>query len=310
MSRVLGWIALLRPFNLLLISLTPLAIWASLVKPLYGEAVLTARQAFLLGVAIALVAAGGNVVNDIADRTIDELNGRRNPLLSGVTSGEAWVLYALLTLGAGALSLKLATEVGWLAGLVLLPLTAGALLAYAFALKCRPVVGNLIVALLCAGVPAVLLTVEPSVLAGLPSETNAHVLLAYIVFAFAGTMARETVKDLEDRDGDRLAGCATLAVRWPVARTRRAVLAWGAVGLAALAYIAAVYFRAGASGAGLGWALVWGFLAVGLWNVDTPRPTERETYAVVSRQLKYTLALALVVLVIYGRPSWNLSALS
>ena len=307
MRRVLGWVALVRPLNLLLISVTPVAIWAALVLPLYPEPILTGQQVLRLGIAIALVAAGGNVVNDISDRTIDELNERRNPLLGAVTVAEAWTLYAALTLGAGALSLKLAVEVGWLGGLVMLPVAVGALLAYALDLKCRPVVGNLVVSLLCAGVPAILLLVEPSVLAGLPSELNAHVLLAYVVFAFAGTMCRETVKDLQDRGGDGQAGCRTLAVTWGPVRTRRYVLAWGGVGLAAVAYVASVYFRAGIMGAALGWGLVWGFLAVGLWNLDTPRESERDTYAVVSRQLKYTLALALVVLVVYGRHTWNLT---
>ena len=305
MSRFLDWVALVRPLNLLLISVTPLAIWVSLILPLYTEAALTARQVWWLGVAVALVAGGGNVVNDIADRTIDELNGRSNPLLRGVTVGEAWGIYTALTLGAAALSLKLATEVGWLAGLLLLPLTVGLLLAYAFALKCVPVVGNLVVAGLCAAVPALVLLVEPALLAALPAEVNAHAMLAYTVFAFAGTMARETVKDLQDRDGDRLAGCRTLATEAPAPTVRRAALAWGALALAAVAYISAVYYRTDAGAAALGWLLVWGVLAVALWNVDTPRATPRETYAVVSRQLKWTLALALAVLVIYGRPSWE-----
>lgn len=307
MRRAAGWLALVRPVNLLLISFTPLAIWVSLVLPLYGEPVLTARQVLLLGVAIALVAGGGNVVNDIADRTIDGLNGRRNPLLGTVTVGEAWGIYAALTLGAVALSLKLATEVGWPRGLLMLPVAVGTLLGYAFVLKCRPVVGNLAVALLCAAVPAIVLLVEPALLAALPGEVNAHAMLGYTAFAFAGTMARETVKDLQDRYGDREAGCGTLAARWPVARTQKVAWAWGGLALAAVAYVAAVYWRTGLPWAALGWGLIGGSLAVALWNVDAVRASERETYAVVSRQLKYTLVFALVVLVVYGRPTWNLT---
>ena len=299
--------ALVRPLNLLLISLTPLAIWVALIEPLYTEAELTARQVLWLGVAIALVAGGGNVVNDIADRTIDELNGRPNPLLRGVTVAEAWGIYAALTLSAVALSLKLATEVGWLGGLLLLPMSLGALLAYAFALKCVPVVGNLVVATLCAAVPTLVLLVEPALLSALPTELNAHVMIAYGVFAFAGTMARETVKDLEDVGGDRLAGCRTLATEAPQTTVRSVVLAWGALALAAVAYIAAVYFRTNVGGAAMGWGVVWGVLAAALWNVDSDRGEPRATFAAVSRQLKWTLALALAVLIIYGRPSWNLA---
>ncbi len=305
MKQLLGWLALVRPLNLMLIALTPLALWLSLIVPLYSEPELTARQVWWLGVAIALVAAAGNVVNDIADRTIDELNERPNPLLKGVSLGEAWGVYLALNIAATALSVKLALEVGWLAGLLLLPITIGALLAYAFALKCQPVIGNLVVALLCAGVPGLILVVEPALLDGLPDQPNAHALMAYTVFAFAGTMMRELVKDLQDRHGDGLAGCRTLAVRWPARHVQRLANAWGFVALAAIAYTGFVYYRSEATMAAMGWGLVWVFMAVAIWNVDIPRPNLQNTYAFVSRQLKWTLALALLILVLYGRTSWT-----
>ncbi len=291
--------------NLMLIALTPLALWLSLVEPLFEDPQLTARQVLWLGIAVALVAGGGNIVNDIADRTIDDLNGRPNPLLGQVSVGEAWAIYSVLTLGAAALSVKLAVEVGWLEGLVLLPLAIGALLMYSFALKCQPLIGNILVALLCAGVPGILLVAEPALLHGLPDQPNAHAMLAYVVFAFAGTMMRETVKDLEDQHGDGMAGCRTLAVRWPAARVRTVAVVWGFLGLVAVAYIGFVYFRSEATMASLGWGLVWVFMAIAIWNIDIPRPDLRHAYAFVSRQLKWTLALALLVLVIYGRNTWT-----
>ncbi len=307
MKQLLGWLALVRPLNLMMIALTPLALWLSLIVPLYEEPALTAEQLWWLGIAIALVAGGGNVVNDIADRTIDDLNDRPNPLLSQVSAAEAWGIYAALNLGAAAISIKLAVDVDWLPGLVMLPLAIGLLLAYAFYLKCQPLLGNLVVALLCAGVPGLVLVVEPALLAGLPDQPNAHALLAYTVFAFAGTLMRETVKDLQDQHGDGLAGCRTLAVRWPAARVRRLASAYGFVGLAAVAYIGVVYYRSELPSAALGWGFVWAFMAVALWNIDIPKPDLRHTYAFVSRQLKWTLALALLILVIYGRTSWTIA---
>lgn len=309
MKQLLGWFALVRPLNLMLIALTPLALWLSLIIPLYEEPELTARQVWWLGVAIAVVAGAGNVVNNIADRTIDDLNNRPNPLLGGVRVGEAWAIYAALNLGAAAISVKLATEVDWYAGLVMLPLAVGLLLAYAFWLKCQPVIGNVVVAVLCAGVPGLILVVEPGLLGGLPDHPNAHAMLAYVVFAFAGTMMRETIKDLQDVHGDGMAGCRTLAVRLPAARVQAFANAWGFVALAAISYIGFVYFRSESTMAAMGWGLVWLFMAVAIWNVDVPRPDLRNTYAFVSRQLKWTLALALLILVLYGRTSWNSGAL-
>ena len=305
LTQLLGYLALLRPLNLMMISLTPLAIWLSLVLPLIGEPVLTAQQVFQLGIAIALVAGGGNIANDIADRTIDELNDRSNPLLSGVSVLEAWILWAVVSAAAVGLTLKLAIEVEWLAGAALLPVAILALLAYAFVLKCQPILGNVVVALLCAGVPGILLLVEPDILASLPRGLNAHAYLAYTLFAFSGTMTREIVKDLEDQSGDGLAGCKTLAVRWSERSVQRLALAWGFLSLAILAYIATIYYRGQELSATFGWIAVWAFMAVGVWQLGAARPTLRDGYAFVSRQLKWTLALALLMLVIYGRQVWT-----
>ena len=48
-----AWLSLLRPMNLVLLAVTPLALWASLVMPLQETPALTARQVLMLGGAIA-----------------------------------------------------------------------------------------------------------------------------------------------------------------------------------------------------------------------------------------------------------------
>jgi 4-hydroxybenzoate polyprenyltransferase len=48
----------------------------------------------------------------------------------------------------------------------------------------------------------------------------------YAGFAFLSTMARELIKDIEDREGDRRHGCKTLPIVWGIPVARFVALLW------------------------------------------------------------------------------------
>jgi 4-hydroxybenzoate polyprenyltransferase len=115
-------------------------------------------------------------------------------------------------------ALYLAFRVGEVAWSSLYVFSFGALFLYTTSLKKRPLVGNLVVAFFCAGVAILIWFAElpawwalqrqsPHTAAALQS-----VLSWYAGFAFLSTLFREIVKDLEDREGDRAAGCRTLPI--------------------------------------------------------------------------------------------------
>jgi len=209
MNMILGWLRLVRPINILLISVTPLALWAVLVRPMFGVPQLDVRQVLMLGLAMGFVAAAGNVINDIADRTIDQLNDRKNPLLEGFPVSAAWMLYASLNVVALILTWQLAAELNrWLVA-SLLPIAILGLAAYSFAFKCMPLVGNLVVSAFAAGVPALVYIAEPMIAQNLHKSPSAQSLVVYVIIAFFGTLARELVKDIEDKKGDAAPGCNT-----------------------------------------------------------------------------------------------------
>ena len=296
--RGLGaWLRLLRPLNLVLIAVTPPALWATLVRPLPTSPQLTFTEIALVGLAVSLVAAGGNVVNDIADRTIDALNGRPNPLNGSLSLPVAWATYAAITLGAVLLTWQLAVDLDRAASAVLLPLAVLALLGYAFALKCTPWLGNLTVAGFCAGVPGIVVLAEPTVVAESQSLLSQS-LFAYVGFAFFGTWARELVKDLEDRAGDAAAGCRPLAVRWGPGPTTRvvAVAMFGA--LCVVAWLAATWGLAGEWVGALSWAGLWALLSAILWQVDVGG--EATDYTATSRYLKLAIVFGLAFLLLGG----------
>lgn len=297
-SGLLQWWRLLRPVNLVLIALTPAALWAVLSTRILAEPLLHMRQVVLLGLAVALVAGAGNVVNDIADRTIDALNERRNVLNEGFPVAGAWSVYVLLHVGAGLLTWQLAGELDMWRYAVLLPVVALLLLLYAFTLKCQPVLGNVLVAALCAGVPALVFLAEPALWQQLGDSAAAQSLGAYVTFAFFGTWARELAKDVQDLDGDRRAGCATLAVRWPTRRVLALVWACLFATAASVAFLAGLWYRAGGLAMCFSWSALWLLLASVIANVGTDFTAEAATS--LSKHLKLALGFGLLILVFIG----------
>ncbi len=147
----------------------------------------------------ALVAASGNVFNDVIDLEIDRLNRPDRPLPNRrVGRGVATVFGAL----AGAVGVVCASRIGP----THLALALGVLVAlvvYDRWLKGVAVLGNLVVSAAAAlALPY----------GGLIGEAWTATLVPS-AFAFCLHMAREIIKDVEDMDGDRLVGARTLPVR-------------------------------------------------------------------------------------------------
>ncbi len=205
------WWQLLRGVNLLMMVAT-----LGLVHWMTDGAL--ARALWLaLTVGTVAVAAAGNLINDICDREMDALNKPQRVWIGqAVRLSTAWRVYAALQ--GLALGAALLAQSGALVGLFAQE-TAG-LYAYSRHLKCRPLVGNVVVDLFCA-----LLVFQYWALAyeALSPHWRSW-LLGYAGFAGMSNWVREWVKDLQDQMGDAAVGCRTLAVRWSWAANRRGLL--------------------------------------------------------------------------------------
>lgn len=157
------------------------------------------RAAALGSGAMALLAAAGNMQNDVLDLQADRINRPDRPLPSGrIALRSASLAAAAVYLAALALASVLGVAEGLLAvGMALL------LCLYNLKLKALPLLGNLAVALLCA------LAIYLPELPEFPLHTGFPVL-----FALLTTLAREVAKDAEDVPGDRAAGFSTLPIRF------------------------------------------------------------------------------------------------
>jgi len=144
----------------------------------------------------ALVTAGGNSLNDVADLEVDRINKPWRPLPAGMLSSEAAVTWSVLLVAAGvALSLALPPPCRLIAAFAVV-----AVVLYDLWGKGQPLVGNLMVAFTSA---LAFLFGSLAVGHGLWGAIPAGI-------AFLFHLAREVVKDLEDMDADHQTGLRTL----------------------------------------------------------------------------------------------------
>jgi geranylgeranylglycerol-phosphate geranylgeranyltransferase len=155
-------------------------------------------------IAISFICAFGNVVNDILDQEADRINHPQRPLPSGIiTPLRAKVIAALTLLPvAGVMPILKPMEIV-IAGTALV-----LVIWYNFHLEDTAFWGNLAVSVLC-GLTFLLGGAAYGVrhLFHLPGP------LIPAIFALLMHFARELIKDIQDREGDRLAGSRTAAVR-------------------------------------------------------------------------------------------------
>lgn len=177
-------------------------------------------DSFLLSLSIALVAAGGYVINDINDTVADRINKDGKILLLDVlTENKAQLLYFSLTLAGIGLGTFLAYQLQ-LYQLVFFHLLSGGLLwIYSSYFKSSVLIGNVIVALLSALVPLCYFCFEAIAFineygAVFEAQYNSYFAIGPLlgfwyyavvlsIFAFVYTLIREIIKDLEDLEGDK-----------------------------------------------------------------------------------------------------------
>ncbi|MFT7120711.1 MAG: 4-hydroxybenzoate polyprenyltransferase [Neolewinella sp.] len=230
---------LLRFPNLLVVALTQWLVYFRVIQPALNQegiaGVLTLWKFFEIVIVTLMITASGYLVNDLQDEKIDEINRPgTNPVKIIGRDGVMWT-YGVMLLGGFLVSQLLAYRLDERQLLWIFPTAIAMLSIYSTGLKKVPVLGNLVVAAFCAGVPGVLVLAERKAVLQLLDVNpelgmNAlRVCLVFMVFAFIATMLRELVKDLEDIRGDKEAGRKTIPVMLGIPLSRMVALALGLV---------------------------------------------------------------------------------
>ncbi|MHA2085120.1 MAG: geranylgeranylglycerol-phosphate geranylgeranyltransferase, partial [Candidatus Thorarchaeota archaeon] len=194
-----AFLSIIRPQNCIIGGLTVLAgvAMAFNLDP-HGRLFTDLTPLFLYGyITYFLVAAGGNVVNDIFDIEIDKINRPHRALPSGrMTIRQAWAYVAFLSI-AGIIFALLNGPMG--AFIVIVFIIIG--YAYAAKVKTLGLAGNFMVAFSFAfGVlygSLIFGELVGDMMIPLPSWL-------FFITAFMILQARETIKGAEDVEGDKL----------------------------------------------------------------------------------------------------------
>ncbi|HOI57524.1 MULTISPECIES: geranylgeranylglycerol-phosphate geranylgeranyltransferase [unclassified Methanoculleus] len=195
-----AFVRITRPHNAVVAGLT------ALVGYLIATGTLT-PPSLLLAAVVALITAGGNVINDICDVEIDRINRPERPIPAGEISLAGAGAYTAALFAGGIALAALTTTLCFAIALA----NSIILIAYATRLKGIPVLGNLAVAYLAASV-----FLFGGAFAGVGGLVQN---LSLAAITFLATIAREILKDAEDVDGDAAGGAHTLPMIIGVRRT-------------------------------------------------------------------------------------------
>ena len=152
--------------------------------------------------AAALVAAGGNAVNDYFDQRIDRINRPDRPIPSGRINAPKALITAQVLFIAGIIFTVFLN----IYCLLLASLNSLVLILYAWGVKRQGLVGNLSIGYLVGSTFLFggLATAEPLIPSG---------LLLLVIMASLSTVGRELIKAVEDMKGDRNLGFKTFPLR-------------------------------------------------------------------------------------------------
>ena len=177
-----------------------------------------------------LIAACGNVVNDIFDEENDALNHKTKV---GYQKQKAINWFFLLFVCTLIVAFYVANEINQTKLSSISIIAIALLVIYSKTLQKLPLIGNFLISVFVAFVPGIIWFAEKDSYNQL-AESSTHIyerltilLGAYMVFGFIANMFREIIKDIEDVKGDSLANYKTIAVSWGVQKSKVVALFYG-----------------------------------------------------------------------------------
>jgi 4-hydroxybenzoate polyprenyltransferase len=204
---IIGFLKLTRIPNLLIIAVTQYLAVIYLVHEPHRLQMIHDTKLFFLVLSTLMIAAAGYIINDYYDVKIDYVN-KPHRVVVGKLIRRRLVLavHFLLNFTGILLGFYLNYKVG------ALNLFASFLLwIYSNRLKQMPLAGNLVIAFL-TGLTFFMLWVY--------YQQSMYLLFNYAIFAFAITLIREVIKDMEDMKGDEKFGSRTLPIIWGIRKTK------------------------------------------------------------------------------------------
>ncbi len=195
------------------------------------ELPLKGYQLAMLIVSTVLIAAAGNILNDLSDIKVDQINKPEKIIIGSLIQVKTANFWAWMFNGIGfVLALLLSYQLEFIQLALIQMMVILLLKRYSTSFKNKVLVGNLLVALFTALsvflvylYNVVSIINDPIILAALQKQLPFIFTLtqAYVFFAFLSNLIREITKDAEDIEGDKIFAIRTFSVAYG---TEKAVL--------------------------------------------------------------------------------------
>ena len=239
MKLIIAFLRLARWPNLVIIALTQVLFYFSLVQPLYHKGIYSHFQIlnFILLILVSvLIAAAGYIINDYFDLNIDQVNKPERTIIDKTIKRRWAIVLHLVFSFAGILIsfyIDFNSPVFWLGFSNII--CAFLLFGYSISLKKKLLWGNVLISALTAWVVIVSFlcyynhfycsNCDRDFLE-LYNNRFIRISFLYAGFAFVISLIREVVKDMEDMDGDARYGCRTMPIAWGIPVSKVFVAVW------------------------------------------------------------------------------------
>lgn len=220
---MISFLKIIRVPNLFIVCFIQCVIYYGVLIPNFSLANIDSifvNELFPLFVFVTMIiAASGNVINDILDVKIDKINKPQKWIVGNVISiKNAWYYYYSIILLGFFLSFYIAIKINKIHFIFLYVFAVLFLFIYSRYLKKSFLSGNIFVSLFSSGVMGILLVFESEALSSLQNINYTSYLFViqlisgFMVFSFFISMYRELVKDIEDMNGDKMFKAKTLPI--------------------------------------------------------------------------------------------------
>ncbi|MBD0276852.1 MAG: geranylgeranylglycerol-phosphate geranylgeranyltransferase [Flavisolibacter sp.] len=238
MEKLTAFMRLVRWQNLMFIVLTQVLFYFCVYKALYKDPEPVNTLLWIV-LASVLIAAAGYIINDYFDLNIDQINKPGKNVINKIISRRWAIILHLLLSSLGILATALAVSLSkWY--LILANLLCVFLLwQYSTSFKRQLLIGNIVISFLTAWTVLIIFFIKVPFSEAFGAEnplTLRFFRIAYLYagFAFIISLVRETIKDVEDREGDVRYGCRTLPIVAGVLATKIYIAVWLVVLIVAL----------------------------------------------------------------------------
>jgi 4-hydroxybenzoate polyprenyltransferase len=216
------WLQLFRVKNILIGVSSAALFYSCLFLPLsrYTDKVapIDWLTLMIILVDLAIIIAAGNMINDLIDIEADRINRPDRPLVNGkIDLNHALDVLLFLIFAGTILALIAGLNISRPMLAVLFPVGILLLYCYSKYFKSIPLIGNLVIAILCGGIPWLLVVAEYPLIQVLANSSSWIVERLFLVLGFSSyfmfmlTLIREVVKDRMDIAGDQIQGKFTFA---------------------------------------------------------------------------------------------------